>query len=79
MPMTPRQKEILSKYRHQLKTVFADGVTKMSEPGHARTWFVPYLRAVLATYIDSRTRTVAEHVKPFGYLFSVDKPECISL
>ena len=58
MPMTPRQKEILSKYRHQLKTVFADGVTKMSEPGHARTWFVTYLRAVLATYIDSRTRTV---------------------
>src|SRR5450759_788312 len=58
MPMTQRQKEILSKYRHQLKTVFADGVTKMSEPGHARTWFVTYLRAVLATYIDSRTRTV---------------------
>jgi hypothetical protein len=56
--MTRKQRARLSKYRRQLETVFADGLTEMSEPGHARIWFVPYLRAVLATYIESRTRTV---------------------
>ena len=58
MSKTRRQEKILSKYRRRLKTAFADGVIKMSKPGHARTWFIPYLRSVLATYIESRARTV---------------------
>ena len=58
MGATAKQQARLSKYHHQLEVVFADGLKKMSEPGHARTWFVPYLRAVLATYIQTRTRTV---------------------
>lgn len=56
--MTPRQKEILLKYRSRLKSNFADALATMTEPGHARTWFVPYLCAVLATYNELKGKTV---------------------
>jgi hypothetical protein len=58
MTMTQKQKEHLSEYRRRLKTAFADALAKMTEPGHARNWFVPYLCKVLATYNESRTKTV---------------------
>jgi hypothetical protein len=56
--MTPKQKETLSKYRGRLKTAFAHALATMTEPGHARNWFVPYLSEVLATYNEIRTKSV---------------------
>jgi hypothetical protein len=58
MPMTPKQQTILSKYRRRLQTVFDDALATMTEPGHARNWFVPYLREVLAAYNELRAKTV---------------------
>ena len=58
MPMTQKQKETLSKYRRRLQTVFNDALATMTETGHARTWFVPYLAEVLAAYIEARTKKV---------------------
>lgn len=56
--MTPAQKREMRPYRKELKQAFAEAAPTAATPGKARTWFVPYLAAVLKTYRKLTTRTV---------------------
>jgi hypothetical protein len=56
--MTRAQKEALRPYRKQLKQAFAEAAPTAATPGKARTWFVPYLAAVLKVYRKLTTLTV---------------------
>jgi len=56
--MTPAQKRAIRPYRKQLKKAFAKAAPAAATPGKARTWFVPYLAAVLKTYGELTTQTV---------------------
>ncbi len=56
--MTPAQKAAIRPYRKQLKQAFAEAAPTAATPGKARTWFVPYLAAVLKIYRKFTTQTV---------------------
>jgi hypothetical protein len=56
--MTPAQKRAIRPHRKQLKQTFAEAAATAATPGKARTWFVPYLAAVLKTYSKLTTQTV---------------------
>ncbi len=48
--MTPAQRQALRPYRKKLQQALAEAAATATTPGNARTWFVPYLAAVLTTY-----------------------------
>lgn len=56
--MTREQKNALRPYRKELKQAFAEAALIAATPGEARTWFVPYLAAVLKVYLKLTTETV---------------------
>jgi hypothetical protein len=56
--MTPAQKRAMRPYRKQLKQAFAEAAPTAATPGKARTWFVPYLAAVLKIYRELTTQIV---------------------
>jgi hypothetical protein len=56
--MTPAQKKALRPYREKLQQTFAEAAATATTPGQARTWFVPYLVAVLKVYQELTTQTV---------------------
>ena len=56
--MTRAQKQALRPYRKQLKQTFAEAAPTAATSGKARTWFVPYLAAVLKVYRKLTTLTV---------------------
>lgn len=56
--MTPAQKKALRPYRKKLQQAFAKAAATATTPGKARTWFVPYLAAVLKAYQKLATHSV---------------------
>jgi hypothetical protein len=56
--MTPAQKKALRPYRKKLRQAFAEAAATATTSGKARTWFVPYLAAVLKTYRQLMTHSV---------------------
>ena len=56
--MTPEQRKALRRYRKELTDVFAEAASTAATPGRARTWFVPYLAAVLKIYGRLTTKSV---------------------
>jgi hypothetical protein len=56
--MTPTQKKALRPYRKKLQQALAEAAATATTPGQARTWFVPYLAAVLRVYRKLTTQTV---------------------
>ena len=56
--MTPAQKKALRRLRQKLKNILADAAMAATTPGRARTWFVPYLAAVLEAYENLTTQRV---------------------
>ncbi len=56
--MTPAQRKALRPYRKKLEQALADSAAAATNPGNARTWFVPYLSAVLKVYRKLTTISV---------------------
>jgi hypothetical protein len=56
--MTPAQRKALRPYRKRLRQALADAAAAATTPGKSRTWFVPYLAAVLETYQELTTKLV---------------------
>ena len=56
--MTRAQKQVLHRYRKKLRQALAEAATTATTPGKARSWFVPYLAAVLRVYRKLTTQTV---------------------
>jgi hypothetical protein len=60
--MTPAKKKVLSRYRKKLRLALAEAAPTATTPGKARTWFVPYLAAVLRVYRKLTSQTVEGRV-----------------
>ena len=58
MPKTQKQREILTEYYRRLKKTFSSALATMTEPGHNRTWLIPYLADVLAAYLETKNKKV---------------------
>lgn len=56
--MTPARRQALRSYRKKLEKAFAEAAAAATTPGKARTWFVPYLAALLRVYRKLTTQTV---------------------
>ena len=56
--MTPAQKQALRPYRKKLQQALAQAAATATTPGEARTWFVPFLVAVLKAYQELTTKSV---------------------
>ncbi len=56
--MTPAQKKALRRHRKKLQQAFTEAAAAATTPGKARTWYVPYLAAVLNVYRELATKSV---------------------
>jgi hypothetical protein len=56
--MTPARRRALRLQRRKLEKAFAEAAAAATTPGKARTWFVPYLAAVLRVYRKLTTQIV---------------------